>query len=453
MSHHPSQALQFDGCPVAMTPIYATQEPNESFNLYSGPLEVIQQGKSTNGDGSIWFALLPSPRVTFELCSDDPIPKFHPGPVSLKVPPRFANLEACATHIRSASQEGVCSLSASGRVTGPANVGTGQNLAHVLFHVLNYHDQCGDCICSPGSNVQRSGRITLEGGGWRITLDAVENLGELWKALDERGGYAVTHVGKMERADGRTFTQSEADEILGALYYFFSFTRGLWSAPNLPVGFDPQGNRVWEQWGARSSTSWKVVNHWFDRSHSGSLGELFPGFLDRYSNPDWSDAVKLAIHWYVESNTNAGGTEGAIVLTQAALELMSWAVLVEELGTYSEATMPKQAQEKLRFLLNQLSIPLSIPNGLRELTACAAGKQLPDGPAAFTWLRNGIVHFTRRNRGRVVGAPTTARNEAWQLGLWYLELILLHWFGFRGEYSNRTIPGRYAGQVEPVPWR
>lgn len=42
--------------------------------------------------------------------------------------------------------------------------------------------------------------------------------------------------------------------------------------------------------------------------------------------------------------------------------------------------------------------------------------------------------------------------EAWQLGIWYVELALLRVLEYDGEYWRRIALGRQATDIEPVPW-
>lgn len=47
--------------------------------------------------------------------------------------------------------------------------------------------------------------------------------------------------------------------------------------------------------------------------------------------------------------------------------------------------------------------------------------------------------------------PLVLRQEAWRLGLWYLELFLLYWFSYEGHYNNRMKFNR-GGDYDELPW-
>ena len=50
-------------------------------------------------------------------------------------------------------------------------------------------------------------------------------------------GYAFTHIGRIKKADSKSFATKEGIHILNALRTFLSFARGIWVSPVLAVGF------------------------------------------------------------------------------------------------------------------------------------------------------------------------------------------------------------------------
>lgn len=116
------------------------------------------------------------------------------------------------------------------------------------------------------------------------------------------------------------------------------------------------------------------------------------------------------------------------------------------------------AADQLRLLLSYCSIPLTIPNSLTHLDqAVRDSKQnlnWEDSPQSLTEIRNSIVHSGKpAKRQRIFNLPVEVKAEIYQLGLWYLELVLLYIFGYQGDYFNR-IAGKklYPGCIESVPW-
>jgi hypothetical protein len=69
-------------------------------------------------------------------------------------------------------------------------------------------------------------RSVIEAGEWSITLDKLENSKRIFDKLKAIGGYAITHVGKLERLDGATFDATESERMFGALFrYLYPFGR------------------------------------------------------------------------------------------------------------------------------------------------------------------------------------------------------------------------------------
>lgn len=210
--------------------------------------------------------------------------------------------------------------------------------------------------------------------------------------LQSQGGYALTHICKLERLDRSPFSVDEARDQLEAFSYYLSFARGLWLAPMLLTGFDAEGKQIFEEWSACRADSWRNTYMWF-YTDSTDLVEAFPGFMRRWQDKNWRELVQESIHWYVESNKQAGGVDGAIVLQQAALERLAWVFLVEDKRNLSADGFHKlSAADKIRQLLSHLGISLGIPNRLTNLIQLANRQNWVDGPQAITEMRNAIVH-------------------------------------------------------------
>jgi hypothetical protein len=187
-----------------------------------------------------------------------------------------------------------------------------------------------------------------------------------------------------------------------------------------------------------------------------SVSKVFQGLLAKLEHPLWCDPIKIAIHWFVESNLSAGGVEGAIVLTQTALELLSWVYLVEDSATaeMSSTQFEKKldAAGKIRQLLTRLQIPGTIPAEMTYLAKFAGDLGGADGPTAIVTLRNGVVHPKQSKRNLVLQTPPMARVEAQQIGLWYLELVLLHLFNYDSIYYPRFLNDYPTNTKRRVPW-
>ncbi len=459
MANRPKTAI-LDKMPPELTPVYLTTAVNQEVELYNGRLELVDGDTVIPGEGRIQLEWLPVPEIKFRM--DAPDWAFRRDLVgspsgSLKMIDG-RSVDVYVTGISFSGGENATSPTISG-IVEPSETASGNPIASVTFHVPNFQSFMGSSIRDESGRRCRAARAVMEGGGWRVTLDELPTDGppkkeKFGKQVEDVGGFGITHVGQLERADGSEFSATDAKELQEALFCLLSFCRGSWVGPLLAIGFDGDGMRTWEEWLARKIERWRRVGSWFDRKSCVGLVEVFPGFHRRWIDDAWNEPIRLALHWYVESNMCAGGVEGGTILAQAAFELLAWSLLVEDRSVLSEDGFQKlPAADKLRLLLSSCEIPSAIPPSMEALTQAAAANTWMDGPQAITEVRNALVHSRPKKRKRVIGDDVGLRYEAWWLGLWYLELVLLRLFDFRGKYSDRLVHGVYRGQeVKQVPW-
>ena len=90
---------------------------------------------------------------------------------------------------------------------------------YVIFHVVNFWAYLNPRPVNhpPDYDV---GRVTFEGGGWRVVLQHVDGLSTLEASLRYDSGCGITHVGRAERVDGSAFSRADAHELFDALHSF-----------------------------------------------------------------------------------------------------------------------------------------------------------------------------------------------------------------------------------------
>jgi hypothetical protein len=329
-----------------------------------------------------------------------------------------------------------------------------QRIATTTAHLFNFPDFDGpdSYVLRSGGSMTLCGRSVLRADGWRITIAATDKTKGLCQALDDAGGYVITHVVEVTREDGATYTSDDLEKILSCLQVFLGFAMGRPAGVALPVGFDGAGQRVFEQWGLPTTApnGWGGSLTWFDAQHAGLLSEVFPGFYAIWGDQTWSEAIWKAIYWYLQANgrSSAGrSVEGGLILAQAALELLAWTRCVQHKKMVSPDGFERaKASDKLRFLATSLDIPLEIPRCLGALRA-GLGKKCSDAMHAITDVRNDVVHPKSRH-----ALNNMARFEAWNLSLWYIEMAILRLCGHTGSHANRLKMPHCSGTVEPVPW-
>lgn len=159
-----------------------------------------------------------------------------------------------------------------------------------------------------------------------------------------------------------------------------------------------------------------------------------------WNNPIWNEAIRLAITWYVDSNSVSSNIDGLIIWVHSALELLSWVYFVRENRISASKFNKIDAHEKICKLISEFGISSKLHSCLSNLvqlaTQLANNNEQMDGPKTFSRVRNKIVHADL-NAG-VLTAPSEAKYEAYTLGLWYLEMLLLQLFNCQeGDYIDR----------------
>ncbi len=170
---------------------------------------------------------------------------------------------------------------------------------------------------------------------------------------------------------------------------------------------------------------------------------MFPNFMRYWNNPTWNVAIRPAITWYVDSNSVSSNIEGLIIWIHSALEVLSWVYFVRENRISQkdfENTRIYPAHKKICKLISEFGISSKLHSCLSNLvqlaTQLANNNEQMDGPKTFSRVRNKIVHADLN--ARVLTAPSQAKYEAYTLGLWYLEMLLLQLFKCQeGDYIDR----------------
>jgi len=270
--------------------------------------------------------------------------------------------------------------------------GKKQAVATLQGTVLNNYD----CLDFDASN-NASRLITFSGSGCLVTLQGNPNLGEITSDLNKRGGYGVTHVFEVKRQDSSEINPADQANVLEALRFFLSFGRGAYCGIGITSGSLSGSNASWTDWGFSRTSRWSTTWNWFSHSRGESLRALFPGFMERW-NGGWHKHMKSLVDMYCEANRDDVDVKPSLILAQAALELLSWVVLVDG-GALSPAGFEKlQASDQIRLLLHEYQIPPVIPAGLTTLINYARGNKL-DGPSSIVEIRNSLVHPAKKSGG------------------------------------------------------
>ena len=169
-------------------------------------------------------------------------------------------------------------------------------MIRVVFHLFNFVDLIGNRGSTEQSETMNHAiqHVYLTSDEWKVELKSLIATPENINALKEKGGYRLTHIGGIQKTDDTSFSGKDADVCLRALRFFLSFAKGGWCVPICAVGFDASGSRVWESWSSPKEP-WHTPLSWFDPHNGSQLAALFPGFMKRWANDDWREALHEVI--------------------------------------------------------------------------------------------------------------------------------------------------------------
>ena len=324
-------------------------------------------------------------------------------------------------------------------MTVPCRVVEDSELLHeVRFDALNFHSS--QRMLGAGSrwrsdvSKNRSyliGRADIRTDPWRITLEEVDNIGA---SGDRSGSFRVAHTGSISRLDGKSFRCGDGLSILSDLRQFLSFAGGS------EMGF----SRVHQgsvanfssllRWGTEITaplgffrSSWLPLN-----TATDAISCVFTEYCRQVgSNTRIRFALDYVMQVYLESLE--GSLYTVIPHIQIALDTLCGLITCRR----------GQVQDQLEATLRSAAITLDIPDWFPRLDEFRAAEELTGGPATLVALRDYVV----QGDPKVAAIDTFVLWEAHQLGLWYVELLLLFQLKYRGKYRIRA-----NGSVERVPW-
>ncbi len=436
-----------------LKPCYEFGELNESVLLASNePCTFRYNHGETNGQANLKLEFLPRPRVKIDVkckASDmEELLSACPDVSRLSVNGReFLVIPANLTLSSSSPSGNITFTPKSEPVHWVGDEKT--KVSKVVFHLFNYKGTLGThrFFKRSGDMLIISTKTKLESAEWLVELQNCETMDTI-KKLRKTGGYGLTHMGCFYRVDGAPFDAEVAKKMLEHLHYFFTFSKGTFCSPVLPVGFNENRQRVWELLNTPFEP-WSTPLSWFDQRHCEQLVNLFPGIIEKLEDKDWTDTIRKALYWYAQSNDGSGsGVETGIILTQVAIERLAFEYIVNfKKMIEAEDFKNKRASDRFRLLFDSLGIPIDIPNNLLGMCQVTKKLQFEDAPHALTDIRNSLVHPDHRHEGEFMDIYFDARS----LGLWYLELSILRICNYSSTYFNRLSNDLRIGIVEDVP--
>jgi hypothetical protein len=322
--------------------------------------------------------------------------------------------------------------------------GEAEHLKAVDFHVFNmifvkeFHSD------ENGAN----SHLVFEYDEWKITLVSVRKSGDESKALMEQG-YALTHVGRIERQNGTRFKFNQTKKLRESFQWFLSFVRGGWVGVDHFVGLGEKLEICYQSWVQPRISPGYLDSKWFPYFHSDSLEKVFPKFAHHINSEQRGAVLHLAVSFYIQANSEPL-MDARLISAQIALEALSYSIN-DISGLLAEDAFEKlRASDRLRLVLVWAGIPLKVKEYTKgaNTNSNTPSPKLVSGVDTIINLRNWSVHSTPKNRNQLQLKPIEYRHWAGELSLWYLELVLLKLFEYDGQYCNRMENGR----IENLPW-
>lgn len=437
--------------PAAIEPVHPFTAVGEPITLYEGPMTLLCTSdkdsafddpttKSVEVDGHLSFALLPHRDFVFQCTTEgDRIG----SDLFLSFEHKFGILlpdQLSPIPITTTSMSLFPPLNMTAIVTEQLDSPTSDDVFEVQFYLVNFPVSRGNTTIRYDNSIAFS-RINLQtDDGWVIDIDSRQNFNDIWKQTKIQRSFTFTHIGRIKRRDDESFDLTQVDNKLDSLFWFLSFLRGS------PVDIGPyfvSSHTDEPILLFRHSTiaySAKDRTSWYPELEAGDLNTLYCEFLSVLKSPLWKEIVPQLVSSY--GSVSEGYAESRLSSACSALETMAWMRLVQENEWLTTDGFKKlNASDILRLLLQFCSINVNVPDSLEEL-AREARQMNFECPDIIHWVRNRVVHPDKKNQ-----LTAQLKIEASYAATWYLELTLLHLFGYKGKYENRL-----THETEVVPW-
>lgn len=419
---------------------------NHPLTLGIDEVHISAADKKVACSGHLALEFFPSPHYILQLSPDCQLElRDLFEPLSIELPERDIVCEGRLYSIH----DGIATLKPSFDFTNfiPS---ADNNTMTVGFYLSNFVDFSGEkfFIEAQNKNKFRRDYVEFQTDKWSVTICPLPNAHETFKELKTRGGYAVTHVGLIEKLDGDLLAQSDVESLLRSLHYFLSFAQGRWIGVVLPHGLDRSLSHVWQDIRLRYEKPWKRPGNWLDPRTSSILERSFGLFEKWLQDSTWNEPLEHILYWYLRANDDDSGIDGNIVLAHTALELFAFNYCVNHRKLISKKEYNNlPAAVRILLFFSWLGLPVRIPGQLLTVHKLARSRNWSNSAEVLTAFRNKIVHHEQKTLKEF----SPAFYEIWNLSLWYLELGILKLIEYEGPYVNRVKSTRW-GEPEPVPW-
>lgn len=413
------------------------KKPNSSIKIFKGFFKLINidnEKEKIDITGEVYFQWIPNYGCLFSgnICNSD-IKKYLSNPLNTyKVVIEKVEIGNCfITNITTSLDKETSKI--KGKFKDKILIGEIQKSIDLIsFSIPNLKSISGEVVkktTASGTTTSHS-RIKLETNVWKIIIDKNIEYNKLEQELKNIGGYNILYSGKITRNDKIKFTFEESNEIINCLDQFLSYINGRRLSCLFSTGFNKE-IKTWTDYNPRQVETYKEVKNFLFFRNTNSLDLMWKEFNSIWQSERGKDFLTSIIHWYTQSNNQAGLIDGSIIMAQAGLEqLYYW--------TSSNTNPPNDTPSKFRDLIKYLCLKDSeIPEKFKNLKIFSQSQienpKHRDIAGVITTIRNNIVHPVEK----VKITPQT-KHEALQLCLWLIEISLLKILNHQGRYFDRA---------------
>lgn len=254
----------------------------------------------------------------------------------------------------------------------------------------------------------------------------------------------------IERVDGSTFDQDDANTALDALWLAMSFACGYLVGFVMPTGYSDE-DRVFVEFSIRAVDPKVVRLSWYHVSlEEEPIFELATAIMEASTDEVTATVLQRVIRLTIAANRDIE-SDVSIPIAQSTLEMLAWLILVEREGWLKEIPRNSAAMQ-VRLLMRWLGMDTEVPAELSSLAAYGrkfTDKQLPE---AIVLVRNNLVHPNSRSASKQELTGDVLM-DTWRITTEIVDLAILKMLGYEGEYVHRRhMRGHRYGQTDPVPW-
>ncbi|GAA2117746.1 hypothetical protein GCM10009759_64430 [Kitasatospora saccharophila] len=424
-----------------LTPPHGWNAPGETVVLYEGELSGFKRGPR-QGRVELTFGARPSLEWTVELREED-----------------YWGLDNNGSEITTVDRTPAITFTANTRRNNAGwinstHLGDQQiRLGRLVAQWVNLPLSVGNATLEERKGERTRywrGRWSFDVDGWTVTTDERPDLSDALRTATDQLTSVLTHVVELKRTNGEDFSLAKGREVLECLRVSLSFGFGRKVVPALPIGYDTNGEIVWEQWFSPLLDRARTIgSEWLHHGSPDDCTELVTRALRAFTDPSLKGTTRLQMQMATEA-VATGFVEQRILSAAPVLENLAWTKLVLGNLMSREDFKSCHAEDKLRYLLTSAGEPTSIdPAALPTLAKYATDRRI-DGPTAVTRIRNRLVH--PEILADDLYAHEGLATEVWRLSLHYATLMILHQIGYRGSYQRQVQLDRWAGDTQPMPW-